>query len=57
MDRDYERTQHMVFVEFLEFLCRVAHVAQFIDIKPVSRIKYDSSCGEDEETFIRPELS
>ena len=25
MDRDFERTQHMVFVEFLEFLCRVAH--------------------------------
>ena len=32
LDRDYGRTQHMVFVEFLEFICRVAHVAEFVDI-------------------------
>ena len=33
MDRDFERTQHMVFVEFLEFLCRVAHIVTFNDMK------------------------
>ena len=31
MGNDFDRTQHMVFVEFLEFLCRVAHVAYFSD--------------------------
>ena len=31
MKRDYGRTQHMVFVEFLEFLCRIAHVTEFLE--------------------------
>jgi len=58
MDRDFDRSKHMVFVEFLEFLCRVAHVANFVDYAKngMFRGKYDSSCGED-ETFKRAELS
>ena len=31
MARDFSRTQHMVFVEFLEFICRIAHKAHFIE--------------------------
>lgn len=54
MDRDFDRTQHMVFVEFLEFLCRVAHVAQFSDCKP--NYGSNSSCGE-ESVYVKPVLS
>ena len=32
MVRDHSRCKHMVFVEFLEFICRVAHAAQFYEI-------------------------
>lgn len=31
LQRDYERSYHMVFVEFLEFMCRIAHIAKFQD--------------------------
>lgn len=56
LHRDFDRTQHMVFVEFLEFLCRVAHIAQFVECKPNYGGSF-SSAGEDEATFKKPALS
>ena len=41
MKRDYGRTQHMVFVEFLEYVCRVAHTVEFIDVKDPKRHTYN----------------
>ena len=37
MEKDFDRTKHMVFVEFLEFLCRVAHIAKFENNKSFFR--------------------
>ena len=31
MQTDFDRTAHMVFIEFLEFICRIAHICQFVE--------------------------
>lgn len=49
MKRDYGRTQHMVFVEFLEFICRVAHVAHFSEKDKRSSIRIKRSHSSDIE--------
>ena len=36
--RDFARTEHMVFVEFLEFICRIAHEAYFSEPKEVIKM-------------------
>ena len=58
--RDYERTQHMVFVEFLEFICRVAHVANFVEPRRFSKYQEVAEDEEDDlsddwiDGFVRP---
>ena len=32
MQTDFDRTSHMVFIEFLEFICRIAHICQFVEL-------------------------
>ena len=62
LSRDQARTQHMIFVEFLEFICRVAHVALFQEPEK-KRNKYGQAAIESSEgsdwldEFVRPELS
>ena len=62
LSRDQARTQHMIFVEFLEFICRVAHAALFQE-PDKKRSKYAQASVESSETsdwleeFVRPELS
>ena len=58
MNRDFDRAKHMVFVEFLEFLCRMAQYCSFIEQVHRSALsKFDSSAGEDDATFRRAEVS
>ena len=66
LERDFGRTQHMVFVEFLEFICRVTHVAGWaeVDKKRVAmiyarRLEEGGPQSEDEEdaNFVAPENS
>ena len=52
----------MVFVEFLEFICRVAYVAHFVE--PRRQSKYQEVAEEEDEEsddwiddFVRPEIS
>ena len=62
LSRDQARTSHMIFVEFLEFICRVAHVAYFYE-PDKKRNKYNQVVAEPESSsdwldeFVRPELS
>ena len=63
MKRDFGRTQHMVFVEFLEYVCRVAHIVEFIDVKDSKRISYsrkpqvETTTEHHDKDFKIPEFS
>ena len=49
--KDFERTKHMVFVEFLEYICRIAYCCT-ISI----HYEYESNASEKEDGFLSPNV-
>ena len=47
LNKDFHRTKHMIFVEFLEFICRVAYAA------PVE-VNNSHDSNESDEGILRP---
>ena len=47
ISKDFSRTKHMVFVEFLEFICRIAYAS------PIE-VNYDYDSNQSDEGGLKP---